>query len=372
MRVHKKALLLHRLRQTLLFAFCLLLAAVSFLGLPTCEHATPPLAVRPDTTSHEFVWQIDTLGDGNSSVLNDVFIIDENNVWAAGEIYVKDATGQFVYPPYNAVHWNGSKWSMVKIPVRDYGGFTSSFPLKAVFGFAANDVWFASDADLIHWNGSNWIPAAFVMTDLSFNGQVLKMWGTSGSNLYLVGRNGAIYHYNGSNWQKLASGTPVDIQDIWGAVDGKTGQPTILAVASLTNYGRGLGLLQIQGTAVSKVDTTGLRIALSSVWFSPRQVFYVVGDGVFTKRDLADTRWQLDQTQPLIYRRKIRGNAWNDLFIVGDFGLVSHYNGSTWKHYTGNGLPTFFGLWSSVAVKGNTMVAVGEIDDRAIILRGNR
>jgi hypothetical protein len=42
-----------------------------------------------DTTSHNFTWEIDTLGDGNSSVLRDVCIINDTCVWAVGEIYKK-------------------------------------------------------------------------------------------------------------------------------------------------------------------------------------------------------------------------------------------------------------------------------------------
>ena len=45
--------------------------------------------------------------------------------------------------------------------------------------------------------------------------QVLKIWGKSESNIYCVGRSGAIYNYIGSNWQKIESGTDLDIYDIW-------------------------------------------------------------------------------------------------------------------------------------------------------------
>lgn len=45
-----------------------------------------------DTTSHNFTWQTFTFGgDAGSSALFDVAIIDENNIWAVGEIYLKDS-----------------------------------------------------------------------------------------------------------------------------------------------------------------------------------------------------------------------------------------------------------------------------------------
>lgn len=39
-----------------------------------------------DTTSHDFSWEAFTFGEHSSSVLNDVAIIDENNIWAVGEM----------------------------------------------------------------------------------------------------------------------------------------------------------------------------------------------------------------------------------------------------------------------------------------------
>ena len=67
-----------------------------------------------DTTSHNFTWQTFTFGgQGGSSTLFDVAIINENDIWAVGEMYVYDSTGAPVL--YNAVHWDGSKWELKRI-----------------------------------------------------------------------------------------------------------------------------------------------------------------------------------------------------------------------------------------------------------------
>jgi hypothetical protein len=66
-----------------------------------------------DTTSHNFTWQIDTLGDGNSSVLKDVTILSDTCAWAVGEIYKKDSLGNWDNEPYGAAHWNGTKWNLI-------------------------------------------------------------------------------------------------------------------------------------------------------------------------------------------------------------------------------------------------------------------
>jgi hypothetical protein len=57
-----------------------------------------------DATSHDFTFQTFTFcGTAGSSTLYDVAIINENNIWAVGEIPVTD-TSQNGSTMYNAVH----------------------------------------------------------------------------------------------------------------------------------------------------------------------------------------------------------------------------------------------------------------------------
>ncbi len=46
-----------------------------------------------DTTSHNFTWQTFTFDKHSSSVLNEVAIIDENNIWAVGKDTKRDGFG---------------------------------------------------------------------------------------------------------------------------------------------------------------------------------------------------------------------------------------------------------------------------------------
>ena len=67
-----------------------------------------------DTTSHNFTFQSWTFGTVGSSTLYDIAIINENNIWAVGEIMIAD-TSINGYTTYNAVHWNGGEWSLHKL-----------------------------------------------------------------------------------------------------------------------------------------------------------------------------------------------------------------------------------------------------------------
>ncbi|HRP92997.1 MAG TPA: glucosyl transferase, partial [Ignavibacteriaceae bacterium] len=68
-----------------------------------------------DTTSHNFSWQTFEFGQHSSSVLYDVTIINENNIWAVGEIYMNDSLGNPDPNSYNAVHWDGQSWELKRI-----------------------------------------------------------------------------------------------------------------------------------------------------------------------------------------------------------------------------------------------------------------
>ncbi len=53
--------------------------------------STTVSATTMDTTSHNFSWQtFEFGGEGGSSTFYDVAIIDENDIWAVGEIYTAD------------------------------------------------------------------------------------------------------------------------------------------------------------------------------------------------------------------------------------------------------------------------------------------
>ena len=74
-------------------------------------------------------------------MLYDVAIINENNIWAVGEIMIAD-TSQNGYTTYNAVHWDGSEWELKRIPYYYNGQTFYHGHYKAIFAFNENDIWF--------------------------------------------------------------------------------------------------------------------------------------------------------------------------------------------------------------------------------------
>jgi hypothetical protein len=196
----------------------LITAIIASVAL-TCKDSStgPQIPADPDTSSHAFTWTQFTLGDGATNRFNDVAILDDTTIWAVGEIYFRDSTGQIAEPGYNLAIFNGSSWRYEKIPMRDFGGLSYVTPIPSIFAFAKNDVWLGGLADLVHYDGQSYVSKAFFGTTLPFTGQVRRVWGTDGNNLYCVGNTGSIYHYYGTGWQKLSCPTTLNVVDIWGA-----------------------------------------------------------------------------------------------------------------------------------------------------------
>ncbi len=309
-----------------------------------------------DTTSHNYTWQtFEFGGQGGSSSFYDVAIIDENDIWAVGEIYTAD-------DKYNAAHWNGEKWELRKIA-------NDSYPRRVVYAFGKNDVWFDGT---IKWDGTVHMKN-FPLLPNGDGWYENAMWGTSNDDFYLVGDYGMIAHYDGWQWQRIESGTDLDIHDIWGDTNPFTGKTEILAVASVFEYNeQGKLLLKIKNKNVSYVDTTGLPDALQTIWFKSGKIYYLAGDGLYLKKLNANSfeKWFKINDLPKLYKNAIRGTYINNIFVVGAYGLISHFNGITWHNYNPKEFPLIYGSYYSMDLKNNIVVAVGFKDEAGYILMG--
>lgn len=313
-----------------------------------------------DTTNHDFTFQTWSFGDLGSSVLFDVAIVNENNIWAVGEIFISD-TSELGYTKYNAVHWNGNEWELKRIL---YQG--SFWDISTIFAFSENDIWFSA---FVRFNGENFIelPIPSILMGWSPN----KIWGSSSGDLFVVGNNGNIVHYNGSEWTRIESGTELNINDIWGDYNQKTGEWEILVVASNKFYNEGKRILMIDGFYATELSTINLPWSLSSIWFKSERKYFVAGDGLYYKKKLNES-WVKDLTFIPIYKDRIRGVRFNDIVVSGSNGLLSHFNGFKWKHYINNELPFFNGRFLSSDIKDNVIIAAGWKDIQAIITMGKR
>ena len=332
-----------------------------------------------DTTSHNFSFQTWTFGgQAGSCVLNDVAIIDENNIWAVGAIYLLDTLGQPDPHAYNLIHWNGIDWTLLRLQFYTFCGqpSTGSYPTRSILAFSDTDIWITSGSQITHFDGVNQIKT--VCIPVSAN----KLWGTDDNNIYAVGQIGRIAHYQNERWSSEDSGTDMSLADIVGTSDGD-----IFICGSDASHIRGLILKKsssgwetiinsryLTPAEIFKPDLYG---SLPSIWIDEKNTLYAAGNLLYQYKF---GRWDYVHSLPenfilgdsgLYYRgyiADVKGIKSNDMWIAGDRNTLRHFNGVSWKQIGYPYSPDSDIGWETIYPTENCAVVVGYKGNSAIVM----
>ena len=337
--------------------------------------------VTMDTTSHDFSWEVFEFGEHGNSVLRDAAIIDENNIWAVGAIYLKDSTGANDSKAYNAVHWDGSEWKHRRIQFYTFCNQprTSSYPARSILAFSEQQILISSGSQVTLYDGENQVYIECIPVSVN------KMWGTDINNVYVVGAIGGIAHYNGTSWRKIESGTDLTLSDVYGNnynsvyVSG-TDISTVSGVL-LNGNQSGFSVVKNSGIIDESQLFEQLYGELSAVWIDEKGTVYTGGNLLFwNRRGEWDYVSNLPENylggNPGVYYRgfisSIRGNSSNDYILAGDRNTLRHYNGKTWKQLGMAYDPNSRYIWYEVEQKDDLIVAVGRNAGKATIIKLKR
>jgi hypothetical protein len=308
-------------------------------------------AATLNATSHEYTWEEFIIGEFQSS-LYDVWGTDENNVWAVGTCILNDTA-------YGVLRWDGTSWK----PEKKIGG------LQVIYGFSEYDIW-AVGGGVWYYNGV-WekVDAKSVNNQLFPLDSVLfhntpytAMWGTSSSNMYFGNNKGKIIHWDGKK-AKVLYDFGIYITDING-----TSEDNIW----ITGGGANIFIAKYDGSIFEILSyPPPIIYSLYTVFPLNRKEVYVGGDGIYRKKEDAWLLEDADKNLGVIH--KIRGTASNNIFAVGAFCTVYHFNGVDWKYYNEIRKPEG-GIQYGVFVTENKVFIVGINHDhyRAKIIIGTR
>jgi len=170
-------------------------------GAETAASEPVPVTTLP-TTSHHFTWTVDTLGTAGS-YLRDVAIVDEDDIWAVGNIETDSGR-------YNLAKWNGQRWLIEQIgPVGNN--------LYGILAFTPNDVWVTNFCSPYHWDGREWTYFRFSSAGVGVDACAGSgIWGPNPMDIYFAGDKGNIVHYDGNTFKQMASETTDWIIDLFG------------------------------------------------------------------------------------------------------------------------------------------------------------
>jgi len=317
------------------------------------DRSDPVAVTTLDTTSHDFTWTVETLGDAWST-LNDVAIVDENNIWVVG--YIKE--GDSIY---NAAHWDGEKWEMIRV----LSGHTA---VTGISYFSRDDIWVTLGV-VAHWNGNEWV--LYHLWDMGIihypeDGGVYQVWGSSSDNVWFAGNNGTLVHYDGSGFNRVQSDTELRLTEI-------AGNP---ATEELWATGfddvKGSVLLRYidhQFQTIVRIEENhpipgSISNVFESLWIH-NGLLYIASNGRVYISDYNRTGaiWEnfwFDYFSSSGYPNRssdIDGTAANNYFVVGHYGLAQHYNGISWVDFSQKF--SAVSVNNKVRMKGNTTVICG-------------
>ncbi len=355
---------------------------ITFLFAASCKKDTPviPPIVQQDTTSHLINWVIDDIGNYGSYLL-DVAIIDENNIWAVGEIYMNDSLGNPDLHAYNAAHWDGSGWGLKRILFPTVCGSTNRtpYPSKSIFAFQDGEIWIGSSGDNIAIL-ENGVQVSEFCLPSSLNMGINKIWGTSSEDLYVVGNEGNIAHYQNGVWTKIESGTDLDLTDIYGDSEGNlyaAGVDIALAKGVVVKGNQsGIWEVMIEGDIIDESELFDKLFGrIGTLWVDELGTLYAGADFLYHYKNM---KWDYVRSLPenyiggdqyyIGYLYSLRGNKSNDIVICGDRNTLRHFNGVEWTELGIPYLPYRHIFWRSVKIKENTIVSVGSEETKAQII----
>ncbi|MGA2624142.1 MAG: hypothetical protein ABSF91_09835 [Bacteroidota bacterium] len=361
------------------------LVLISLLSLGCRDKGTEPLQGSPPG-KRNYTWTVDTLAYPGSfqTLMHNIWANSPKNVYVVGH---NDQNRGQMY------HYDGNHWSPVRLARSDSGNVIGAFDLSAIYGFSASDIYavgegiypnpipppnFLDSSLIIHFDGNQWNEAYIkrrrYLADVS---------GSTNHNVWAVGwGTNSIYHYDGIQWtgDSIQMSIPIGgFFQIYSTSVFSDSEFYALAETHINNLAEDIyyllhhyqGAWSLIDSAIIEPGHIETKWGYSRLWKSPWGKLYSVGEGVY---EWNQNQWIsiFDSNISLI---DIFGTSENNIFVVGQFGKIYHYNGTDWFQFTqfppaSISLTTewFFGVWTD----GQEVFIVGQDANgrNSIVLHG--
>ena len=213
--------------------------------------------------------------------------------------------------------------------------------INGIWGTSATNIFTVGfDGTILHYDGTSWSSMTSVTT-----AHLYSIWGSSANDIFAVGDGGTVLHYDGTSWKSMPSGTTSQLQSIWGS-----SANDVFAVGG-TFFGE---IVHYDGTSWSPMSS-GTDKELSGVWgTSANNVFAVRWDGSILHYN--GVSWSEMSSGTSSWLEHIWGTSTNDIFAVGHDGTILHYDGTSWSSMTSCTFNILKSIWGTSA---NDVFAVG-------------
>ena len=209
---------------------------------------------------------------------------------------------------------DGGEWTVVQ------SGMTQT--INALHGFADNDIWgVGDDGAVVHYNG-NGFGAQPSPTDLPLYG----VWGSAPTDIWAVGDEATVAHFDGVSWTQVEGPTTTAaLRGIWG-----NGPNDFYVVAD--DYA---GAWRYDGTNWNKEQLSGTRFrdihgaGPDAIWAVGQNKAVRHFDGTSWKNQYVNIPGQSSST---IHFMSVHAVSKTEAYAVGTGGTIIRWDGSTWHH----------------------------------------
>lgn len=214
---------------------------------------------------------------------------------------------------------------------------------KAMWAAPSGEVFLAgANGHVAAFSGTTWTEST--SGSATFN----AMWGSSATDVYAAGTGATILHYDGSMWTTVANPGTGSFTAIWG------GGGHVFAA--------GTSIVHANGGAFA-TTTTPIATTVRGLWGSAGDDVFAVGDaGVILHWDGVSWTQMIASTTAL---HAVAGSGAAEVVAVGDGGVISRFTGAGWA--TPNPPGATMALKDIWAAAPNEVIAVG--NDGAYHLR---
>ena len=321
----------------------------------------------------EISWSVDTVYYPNSiqTMMDRIWGSSENNVYLLG--HSDESRGQFY-------HLNKNTWEAIPLGGIYGGPINSSFELTSIIGFSSDKIFISGytqtrlpdnsrmyESLIVSYNGVSW-----EIENTPLKKQLFCIWGDAPNNIWAIGNQNTMLHYDGSQWTLDSLDHPgygsleISLAGIF--MTGNSANGYYMTLYSVINGAFFQHLLNLQNNKWTVVDSVWDKI--NRLWMSPSGNLYITSNyGVFIW-DNGNWYQVFDQIQTF----GIHGTSDENIYITtreNNKPGIWHYNGSDWYEYD---IGDFWEVHAFFDIKliGNQIFAVGYggSPTKTFVLRG--
>lgn len=289
------------------------------IAAPPPDELTTPL----DTTSHDFVWEFDTIAI-QYSMINSVAALSPDDIWVTGKFFQHDSLGRPDAKPIgNVAHWDGKEWTFHGF---NSAGVESWYEMHDAYARHADNLWVCGGGPF-QWDGAKW--TTYRYDGFGFGSGIIETWATENAEYVCVvgqDRSCAYYRKDDPQFRKVNIPYQEDCLDVTGTEDGTM---YVAAGSQEPYFGH---IYKITPDRQAEVFLACPRMDPHTIWFMNGEIHFGAAYDLYRidEKNGNSAVKVLTASDHLVEEDHEKEN---NIVVMMQHNRNLHYNGSTWQEF---------------------------------------